>query len=156
VYGLGATLYCVLTGRAPFSRTSRDAAQVLEAVKRGDFPCPRAVAPALDRALEAVCLKAMAARPDDRYPTPRALADDVERWLAEEPVSAWRGPLRAGRIRWASRNRLTVAAAAAAAFAGLIGLTAVAVVQTRAQRVTEAALSKSENSRKEAEAVSQF
>ena len=52
--------------------------------------------PSLDKALEAVCLKAMATRPEDRYPTPRDLADDLERWMADEPVTAWREPFGAG------------------------------------------------------------
>jgi len=34
----------------------------------------------------------MALRPEDRYPTPKALADDLERWMADEPVTAWREP----------------------------------------------------------------
>src|SRR4051812_49325070 len=78
VYSLGATLYCLLTGRPPFG--GDDVGAVLGAVQRGESRPPRAVDPSLDPALEAVCLKAMAARPEDRYATPRALADDVERW----------------------------------------------------------------------------
>ena len=60
-------------------------------------PAPRQLDPAIDRALEAVCLKAMAMQPEDRYAVPRALAEDVERWMADEPVSAWREPLSGGR-----------------------------------------------------------
>ena len=48
--------------------------------------------PAIDRALEAVCLKAMATKPEDRYGSCRALADDIERWMADEPVTAWTEP----------------------------------------------------------------
>src|SRR5947209_1200511 len=80
VYSLGATLYCLLTGRPPFR--GDDAGAVLRAVRAGAFPRPRALDPALDRALEAVCLKAMAVEPGDRYATPRALAEDVDRWAA--------------------------------------------------------------------------
>ena len=70
---------------------------MLRAVQRGEFPPPRRLDPAIDPALEAVCLKAMALKPEDRYATPRALADDVERWMADEPVAAWREPWRGGR-----------------------------------------------------------
>ena len=50
----------------------------------------------------------MAHRPEDRYPTRRALAEDVERWMADEPVSAWREPLVRRARRWAKRNRTAV------------------------------------------------
>jgi serine/threonine protein kinase len=57
VYSLGATLYCLLTGKAPFAG---DVGEVLRKVQRGDFPPPRQLDPSIDKALEAVCLKAMA------------------------------------------------------------------------------------------------
>jgi serine/threonine-protein kinase len=74
VYSLGATLYCLLTGRPPFA--SDDVGTELRATQRGDFPPPRRLDPAIDPALEAVCLQAMAPRAEDRYPTPRVLAED--------------------------------------------------------------------------------
>ena len=58
------TLYCLLTGRPPFTG---EPGEVLRAVQRGGFRPPRAIDPSIDRALEAVCLKAMAFRPEDRY-----------------------------------------------------------------------------------------
>ncbi len=110
VYSLGATLYCVLTGRPPFE--GDDPGAVLRAVQKGDFPPPRSVIPAIDRGLEAVCLKAMAIRPVDRHATPRALADDIERWAADEPVSARREPMAARAGRWMRRHRAWVSGAA--------------------------------------------
>jgi eukaryotic-like serine/threonine-protein kinase len=86
VYSLGATFYCLLTGKPPFD--GDDIGSVLGAVQKGDLPAPRALDPSIDRALEAICQKAMATRPDDRYATARALTDDIERWMADEPVSA--------------------------------------------------------------------
>ena len=70
VYSLGATLYCLLTGRPPFAG---DAAEVIPAVQKGEFRPPRAIDPAIDQALEAVCLKAMALRPENRYGSCRGL-----------------------------------------------------------------------------------
>ena len=130
VYSLGATLYCLLTGKPPFD--GDDLGAVLRAVGKGDFPPPRQIDPAIDRALEAVCLKAMALKPEDRYATSRALADDVERWAADEPVTAWREPFGRRARRWARRNRTAVTAAAAALLMAMVGLTAVLAVQTRA------------------------
>ena len=94
VYSLGATLYCLLTGRPPF--VGEDAGMILRQVQNGEFPSPRMLDRAIDQALEAVCLKAMALKPDDRYSSARALADDIDRWLADEPVSAYREPWSAG------------------------------------------------------------
>jgi serine/threonine-protein kinase len=106
VYSLGATLYCLLTGRAPFN--DPDLAELLRKVEHGDFPPPRKLKGWVDPALEAICLKAMATDPDERYRTPRALADDVEHWLADEPVTAWREPVSRQLKRWGRRHRLLV------------------------------------------------
>jgi serine/threonine protein kinase/tetratricopeptide (TPR) repeat protein len=175
VYSLGATLYYLLIGRPPVE--SDDVGAALRAVQRGEFPPPRQLEPSLDRALEAVCLKAMALRPQDRYPSPKALAEDVERWMADEPVTAWHEPISRRTRRWARRNRTAVVAAAVALIAGVVGLGTVAAVQARAngqlrlanqatrqaldetreaQAETQAALEQSEESRKQAEAVSAF
>src|SRR5205814_1802239 len=103
--------------------------------------------------------------------------EDVERWMADEPVGAWREPFSRRARRWARRNRTAVAAAVVALVAGVVGLGAVAGVQARAngqlwnanaatrralaeaktaQIETQAALAQSEESRKQAEAVSTF
>jgi serine/threonine-protein kinase len=130
VYSLGATLYCLLTGMPPFQ--DGDVWSVLRAVERGEFPPPRKLDREVDPALEAVCLKAMALKPEGRYPSPRALAEDVERWMADEPVSARPAPPSERLRRWMRRRRTAVTAAAAAALAALAGLVVVLVVQSRA------------------------
>jgi serine/threonine-protein kinase len=131
VYSLGATLYCLLTGKPPFEG---DAFEVLRKVGRGDVAPPRQLDPSIDLALEAVCLKAMATEPADRYPTCRALAEDVERWSADEQVSAWREPMGRRARRWARRHWPLVTAAAAAVLVALAGLGAVLAVQRGANR----------------------
>ncbi len=131
VYGLGATLYCLLTGKPP--QEGDDIGESLRRVQRGDFPRPRQLDPTLDPSLEAVCLKAMATKPEERYASCRALADDIERWMADEPVTAWHEPLARRARRWAKRNRTAVTAAAVALLAGVVGLVAVLVVQTQAK-----------------------
>jgi serine/threonine-protein kinase len=118
VYCLGATLYCLLTGRSRFDNLN--VIQIREAVRSGNFPPPRKLDPSIDPALEAVCLKAMAVKPEDRYESSQALAGDIERWLADEPVSAWREPLIRLARRWARHHRSLVA--------GLAGLFAMGIV----------------------------
>ncbi len=130
VYSLGATLYCLLTGRPPFE--GEDIGEVLRKVQRGDVTPPRQVDPSLDKALEAVCMKAMATNPEDRYASCRALAEDLERWSADEAVVAWREPWNRKLVRWLTRHRTGVTAAGAALLMAIVGLGAVSGVQARA------------------------
>jgi formylglycine-generating enzyme required for sulfatase activity/tRNA A-37 threonylcarbamoyl transferase component Bud32 len=111
VYSLGATLYCLLTGRAPFDEA--ELGELLLRVQRGAVTPPRAVKTGVPPALEAICLKAMSPRPEGRYASPRALADDIEHWLADEPVSPHREGWADRLVRWARRHRAQVAAAVA-------------------------------------------
>jgi PAS domain S-box-containing protein len=82
VYSLGATLYCLLTGRPPVEES--DVGRALLRDQRGEFLPPRSLNPAIEPALEAICLKAMALKPEDRYPSPRELADAIEMLLASD------------------------------------------------------------------------
>ncbi|MDB5308358.1 MAG: serine/threonine protein kinase, partial [Gemmataceae bacterium] len=85
VYGLGAVLYELLTGRAPFAGSG---SAVLQQVLREVPRPPRRVNPAVPRDLETVCLKALARESHRRYPRAADLADDLRRWLRREPVRA--------------------------------------------------------------------
>jgi len=129
VYSLGATLYCLLTSRPPVE--DDDVGVVLRAVQRGGIAPPRKRDPTIDRALEAVCLKAMALKSADRYSTPRALADDVEQWMADEPVIAYREPLATRAGRWARRHRPLVAGAAALLVTAVVALSVSTVLINR-------------------------
>jgi serine/threonine-protein kinase len=120
VYSLGATLFQLLTGKAPFP--AENTQQVLERVRSGDLVPPRQVNPSVPAALDAVCRKAMALRPQDRYGSAQELAQEVERWLADQPVTAYREPLPARLGRWARRHRALTAAAAALLLTAAVGL----------------------------------
>jgi tetratricopeptide (TPR) repeat protein/tRNA A-37 threonylcarbamoyl transferase component Bud32 len=115
IYSLGATLYVLLTGQPPFQ-----GANLLQKVQRGDFPRPRQVKPGVPPALEAVCVRAMAWKPEERYATALDLAADVEHWLADEPVAAYAEGWAARARRWARRHRPLVAGLAAAAVVGVL------------------------------------
>jgi len=128
IYSLGATLYVLLTGHVPFE--GDDAGEVLRRVQRGDYvplaPRLSPLAPRLSSLapLAAICQKAMALRPQDRYATVLALAADIEHWLADEPVSAWPEPVLVKLGRWTRRHKPLVSGAAAALLVALLAATA--------------------------------
>jgi WD40 repeat protein/tRNA A-37 threonylcarbamoyl transferase component Bud32 len=135
VYSLGATLYCLLTGKQPFEG---EIEEVLRAVQKGDFQAPRSLDPNIARPLEAVCLKAMALKPEERYATARALAEDIEHWMADEPVVA-RGETMAARLgRWGRHHKPVVAGAVVLGLATLVGLTVGVFLLDQEQHKTEA------------------
>jgi WD40 repeat protein/tRNA A-37 threonylcarbamoyl transferase component Bud32 len=107
VYSLGAILYEMLTGRPPF-RAATPLETILEVLEKEPEP-PRALNPRLDRDLETVCLKPLQKDPAQRYGSAEALAEDLERWLAGEPVRARRSTAWERAVRWA-RRRPAVAA----------------------------------------------
>jgi tRNA A-37 threonylcarbamoyl transferase component Bud32/HEPN domain-containing protein len=126
VYSLGATLYHLLTGRPPFAGT--DLEELRRKVISGDFQSPRRVDSAVPRALDAIAVKAMAREPADRYPSATALAADIEHWLADEAVAAWREPLSTRVGRKIRRHRTLAAGTGAGLLVGLLGLAGLAVV----------------------------
>ena len=135
VYGLGATLFHLLAGRPPFDG---DADDIVFRVQQGRFKRPREVRSEIPKPLEAICLKAMARNPANRYASARELALDVERFLADEPVAAYREPITARSWRWVRRHRAMVTSGlliAALTMAGLaIGVGLLKVQRDRAER----------------------
>jgi WD40 repeat protein len=103
VYALGAVLYECLTGVVPFP--GDDVLVVLRQVAEDDPQPPRRRNPAVPRDLELVGLKCLRKDPADRYPTAGALADDLTRFAAGEPVTARRTPVREQMWRWVRRNK---------------------------------------------------
>ncbi len=144
VFGLGAVLYEILTGRPPYK--GADKSEVLRQAREGEVTPPREVARGVPRALEAACLKALAREPEKRYQRAEGLADEVKHWLADEPIAAYREPLPARMVRWARRHRPLVTGAAVALL--LTGAAAIGgwvwVERDRAARLAEHARQKSE------------
>lgn len=136
VYSLGATLFQLLTGRPPLGAelpadraASLDAAALRRLAAEGRSVAPRQVEPSVPRPLSAICRRAMAPRPEDRYATPQELADELERWLADEPVHADREPAGERLGRWLRRHRVFAAVGlATCAMAGAAAILIAALV----------------------------
>ena len=106
VYALGATLYTMLTGKPPFEG---EVSVVLKRVVTGSFRPPSEVAPrTVPRELSAIVCKAMATRPEDRYPTVAAMSADVQAFLEERPVSVVQYSWLQRAAKWAERNKRVV------------------------------------------------
>ena len=126
IYGLGAILYEILTGEPPFRGTR---SEVLQRVTDELPVSPRRRIPSLSPAIEAICLKSLAKAPVDRYATAADLAKDLERYLADEPVTAYEEPWTAKPKRWISRHRTLAVTVTATLLVATIILSAAMVAQ---------------------------
>jgi hypothetical protein len=149
LYSMGATLFSILT-RGQYAVEGRTKWEVLANAQAGRVRWLRDVEPTAPRALAGICRKAMAFERKDRYPSATALADDVARWLAGEPVTAYREPIwtRAGRLA-----RRHSGATAALALLPLVGMIALGVHNRRIadeHKLTQSALSGSDLARRDA------
>ena len=157
VYALGVLLYVLLAGRHPTGEGRRTTAEHLKGVLDTEPPRlsaaatgaeARATSPERLRRLYAgdldnIVAKALRKRPEERYPTVDALADDLRRYLDHQPVSARPDSLRYRAAKFVRRNRAGVAGAAVVA-ATLVGATAFSTAQmVEARRQRNAAVAES-------------
>ena len=150
VYSLGAPpLYCLPTGKAPVE--GKDVAEILKNVQRGQFAPPHSVQPGVSPPLEAICLKAMALKLKDRYASPRELAEDIEHWLADEPVRAWPEPWTVKARRWVGHHRTLVTASAATIMVAVVGLTIATALLGAANEAERIATKKAQDAQMQAE-----
>ncbi len=141
VYSLGATLYHLLVGRAAFG--GKNTTEVLKKVREGEFENPRDANSAVPKPLEAVCLKAMSLSQRNRYKHAANLAEDIDHWLADEPVSAYKDSTLERGFRWLRHHRSW-------ALAGGLALLVVVVVSVVASLLINAARQRAVVARQEA------
>lgn len=132
IYSLGATLACLLAGQAPIQ--GKDTAEVLDKVRRGVVVYPRQANRRVPNALDAICRKAMALEPSDRYGSVQALAADVERWLAGEEVTVWREPWPERARRWLVKHRVLAGSSLVALVLGIAALAAILLLVDRQRK----------------------
>lgn len=148
VYSLGATLYTLLTNTAPVDGKSGE--EVIERVRTGQWTRPRQISPLIPKPVEAICMKAMALEPASRFASARALAVEIERFLADEPTSAYCEGLVERAARLIRRNR----SGALWGAASLLVITILSVISAlfvnSARRDTELALIEQRKARSEA------
>jgi serine/threonine protein kinase/Flp pilus assembly protein TadD len=138
IYGLGATLYELLTLRPPFGGADRQ-----ELLRQITFEEPRPLRrlnPAVPAELETIVLKALEKNPAERYATAQELADDLQRFLRDEPIRARRPTLGQRLLKWARRHAAAVVTAALVSLAAAIGLAVSGALIWRQQQLTEEAL----------------
>ena len=132
IYGLGAMLYCLLTGLPPYHKGT--SLEVLQQVRRGKMAPPIARNSRVPQPLDAISRKAMKSLPADRYGTAVDLAEDVTRWLNDDTVSAWREPLTIRTRRWMRRHQTLVTSTAATVLMAVLTLSVLTAVVTGKNR----------------------
>jgi serine/threonine protein kinase len=148
IYGLGVTLYELLTLRPAFDEPDR--ARLIERVTHGRPPPPRQIDGRIPRDLETIVLKALARDPAERYPTAGALAEDLRRFLLDRPIRARRAGPAERAWRWCRRNPV-VAGLLAMAVALAAGLGVLSLLLWDRQQQTAAALKQADDQRREAD-----
>jgi hypothetical protein len=137
IYSLGVTLYELLTLRRALLGKSRE--ELLHQLSSIDPPAPRSIDRRIPRELEIIFGKAMAKDPADRYQTARAIAEDLERFLRDQPIHA-RPPSTWDRmVKWTRRHRSLAITALLMLSLAALGLMTSTVLIAREQARTRAA-----------------
>jgi WD40 repeat protein len=120
IYGLGAILYQLLTGRPPFQ--GDNLLDVLLQARQAEPAPPRNLRPRVDRDLEAICLKCLEKQPSRRYGSAEALAVDLERFSDGRPITVRPAGALERAFKWAKRRPAVAALSAAVVLLAACGI----------------------------------
>ncbi|HLJ97940.1 MAG TPA: serine/threonine-protein kinase, partial [Gemmataceae bacterium] len=140
IYSLGAILYELLTGRPPF-KAGTPLDTVLQVLER-EPERPRVLNPRTDHDLETICLKCLEKEPHNRYGSAEAVAEDLERWLASEPIHARRTAAWERGLKWMQRRPAIAALTSLLAVSGVLGAGGVIWQWREAEAARQEALAK--------------
>jgi eukaryotic-like serine/threonine-protein kinase len=148
IFSLGATLYHILTGHAPYEGSSRE--DILDRARHSRFKQPRELHRHVPAELQAICLKAMSKEQTDRYATAKDLADDLDRWAAGEPVKALpEGTIKTG-LRLSRRHQGALVSGLLMSMLGMAGMTWLYREAGKASIAAESARKEESEARKQA------
>jgi serine/threonine protein kinase len=161
VYGLGAIFYAILSGQPP--HRGDDTHELIRRVIQEPVVPPRQLVAATTPVLEAICLKALARRREDRYGSAKELAQEVRHWLAGEPVLAYPEPWIIKTRRWLSRHRTLATATAATLLVATLSLAIATALLTasnererQARDLAEKNYGEARAAEQQAEAINKF
>jgi tetratricopeptide (TPR) repeat protein len=162
IFSLGAVLYCILTGQAPIGSSPKSCSSTATTLPilsdkelyakacAGEFLHPSAVEPNVPKALAAIAVKAMSKAIDHRYATVLELADDVQRWMSGDPVSAWPEPVTVRVRRWVKTHETSVVAIAACLCIAILSMSILFALASFQKSEIANALNREEQERKRA------
>jgi eukaryotic-like serine/threonine-protein kinase len=148
VYGLGAILFALLTGRAPFGGTT--VLDTLEQVRERPPESPRKLNPLASRDLEVICLKCLEKDPGRRYASADDLVEELRRWLQDKPIRARPVTVVRRAVKWLKRHRQIAALSCIVVAVALVGVGGIAW-QRGIARDREAELTRAQGSARETE-----
>jgi WD40 repeat protein len=132
IYSLGVVLYELLTGSQPFS--GETPLELMRQAAEAEPSRPRALNPKVDRDLETICLKCLEKDPSARYGSAEALADDLERWLRNEPISVRPAGALKQLGKWVRRKPIVAGLAGSVAAVLVLGFAGVTWQWRRAEQ----------------------
>ena len=147
IYSLGAIFYELLTGRPPF--TGASPLDVLMQVREREPASPQALNPDLPRDLAVICLKCLEKDPVRRYGSAEALAEELQRWLADEPIQARRTTLPERAWKWARRKPVVAGLLVVILLVAEAGLVGILLQTQRANQEAQRANVEADNARGE-------